>query len=113
MRRAAALAATLAALVAAGGAAAQDAPRRAVIVDEADTVVEEAPPQGASGMSTAYRISDAAEGGTLAFRKRVLHVGAAVGVHPIAQDEVYYVLSGEGEVTSDGETWRLTPGMAA
>lgn len=113
MRRAAALAATLAALVAAGGAAAQDAPRRAVIVDEADTVVEEAPPHGAIGMSTAYRISDAAEGGTLAFRKRVLHVGAAVGVHPIAHDEVYYVLSGEGEVTSDGETWRLTPGMAA
>lgn len=114
MTRAAALAAALAALgVAGGAAAAQDPPRRAVIVDEADTVVEEAPPHGAIGMSTAYRISDAAEGGTLAFRKRVLHLGAAVGVHRIAHDEVYYVLSGEGEVTSDGKSWRLTPGMAA
>jgi mannose-6-phosphate isomerase-like protein (cupin superfamily) len=26
---------------------------------------------------------------------------------------VYYVLEGEGEVTSDGVTRRLTPGMAA
>jgi mannose-6-phosphate isomerase-like protein (cupin superfamily) len=47
------------------------------------------------------------------FRKRVLHVGAAIGPHPIDHDEVYYVLAGEGEVTSDGVTARLRPGMAA
>ena len=47
------------------------------------------------------------------FRKRVLHRGAAIGLHPIAHDEVYYVLSGEGDVTSDGVTRRLKPGMAA
>jgi mannose-6-phosphate isomerase-like protein (cupin superfamily) len=46
-------------------------------------------------------------------RKRILHVGAAIGPHPLAHDEVYYVLSGEGSVSS-GETRRpLTPGMAA
>ena len=47
------------------------------------------------------------------FRKRVLHKAAAIGLHPISHDEVYYVLSGEGEVTSDGVTQRLKPGMAA
>jgi mannose-6-phosphate isomerase-like protein (cupin superfamily) len=47
------------------------------------------------------------------FRRRVLHVGAAIGPHPINHDEVYYVLSGEGEVVSDGATHRLRPGMAA
>jgi mannose-6-phosphate isomerase-like protein (cupin superfamily) len=47
------------------------------------------------------------------FRKRVLHKGAAIGLHPIAHDEVYYVLAGEGDVTSDGVTKRLKPGMAA
>ena len=31
-----------------------------VVIDEAETVVREAPPHGAIGMSTAYRISDAA-----------------------------------------------------
>lgn len=85
-----------------------------VVVNERDVVREEAPPHGAIGMSTAYRISDAVpQPKTMEFRKRVLHKGAAIGLHPIAHDEVYYVLSGEGEVTSDGVTQRLKPGMAA
>ena len=85
----------------------------AVIVDEAKVMRQEAPPHGAIGMSTAYRISDAAPNRTMEFRKRVLHVGAAIGPHPIDHDEVYYVLSGEGDVVSDGVTTKLTPGMAA
>lgn len=85
-----------------------------VIIDERDTIREEAPPHGAIGMSTAYRISDAApQPRTMEFRKRVLHPGAAIGVHPIAHDEVYYVLSGEGEVSSDGVAKPLRAGMAA
>ena len=85
-----------------------------VVVDERDVVREEAPPHGAIGMSTAYRISDAVQQPrSMEFRKRVLHKNAAIGLHPIAHDEVYYVLSGEGEVTSDGTTKRLKPGMAA
>ncbi len=85
-----------------------------VVVDERDVRREEATPHGAIGMSTAYRISDAApQPKTMEFRKRVLHRGSAIGLHPIAHDEVYYVLSGEGDVTSDGVTRRLKPGMAA
>lgn len=85
-----------------------------VVIDERDVVREEAPPHGAIGMSTAYRISDIVpQPRTMEFRKRVLHKGAAIGLHPIAHDEVYYVLSGEGEVTSDGVSRRLRPGMAA
>ncbi len=85
-----------------------------VVINERDVVREEAPPHGAIGMSTAYRISDAVpQPKTMEFRKRVLHKGAAIGLHPIAHDEVYYVLSGEGDVTSDGVTQRLKPGMAA
>ena len=85
-----------------------------VVVNERDVVRQEAPPHGAIGMSTAYRISDVVpQPRTMEFRKRVLHKGAAIGLHPIAHDEVYYVLSGEGEVTSDGVSERLRPGMAA
>lgn len=85
----------------------------AVIVNEAEVVRREPPPHGAIGMSTAYRISDAVPGRTMEFRRRVLHVGAAIGPHPIDHDEVYYVLAGEGEVVSDGIKATLTPGMAA
>ena len=85
-----------------------------VVVNERDVVRNEPPPHGAIGMSTAYRISDVVpQPRRMEFRKRILHKGAAIGLHPIAHDEVYYVLSGEGEVTSDGITQKLTAGMAA
>jgi mannose-6-phosphate isomerase-like protein (cupin superfamily) len=100
----------LALLLAAG--AARAAPP-AVFVDEKDVVRQEPPPHDGKGMSTAYRISDAAPGRTMEFRKRILHKGAAIGLHVIAHDEVYYVVSGQAEVSSDGVTRRLGPGGAA
>jgi mannose-6-phosphate isomerase-like protein (cupin superfamily) len=84
-----------------------------VVVDETSVVKQEPPPHGEIGMSTAYRISDAIPNRTMEFRKRALHPGAAIGEHVIAHDEVYYVLSGKGEVLSDGHTAVLKPGMAA
>ncbi len=85
-----------------------------VVVTEADVMVREAPPHGAIGMSTAYRISDAApQPRQMEFRRRVLDVGAAIGEHLIAHDEVYYVTSGTGVVISDGVEAALHSGMAA
>ena len=99
----------LAALLLAG----VDAPAM-IVIDEAATVREEAPPHGAIGMSTAYRISDSIPAPrSFEFRKRALHVGAAIGVHPIDHDEIYYVLSGTGVVHSDGTEKELKAGMAA
>lgn len=99
----------LLALLLAGGAA-----PAMVVIDEAATVREEAPPHGSIGMSTAYRISDAVPAPrSFEFRKRALHIGAAIGVHPIDHDEIYYVLSGTGVVHSDGEEQELKAGTAA
>ena len=84
-----------------------------VVVRDDDVKRDEAPPHGAIGMSTAYRISDAVPGPrAMEFRKRVLHAGAAIGLHRIDHDEVYYLLAAQGEVTSDGNSARLAPGMA-
>lgn len=84
------------------------------VIDERDTRRDEPPPHGEIGMSTAFRISDAVpQPRQMEFRRRVLHVGAAIGEHPIDHDEVYYVLDGEGEVVSDGRRARLTKGMTA
>ena len=99
----------LLALLLAGGAA-----PAMVVIDETATVREEAPPHGAIGMSTAYRISDAVPAPrSFEFRKRALHVGAAIGIHPIDHDEIYYVLSGTGVVQSDNEEQELKAGTAA
>lgn len=108
------IAATLSLLLAAAPAPASSPAPPMAVIDERDVRGEEAPPHGSIGMSTAYRISDAVpQPRAMEFRKRILHVGAAIGPHPIAHDEVYYVLSGTGDVTSDGQTRALTPGMAA
>lgn len=85
----------------------------AVIIDERDTIGRGPTPHGKIGMSTAYRISDRVPHRTMEFRRRIIDVGGAIGIHPIAHDEVYYVVAGEGDVTSDGVTTRLKPGMAA
>ena len=84
-----------------------------VVIRETDVMVRQVPPHNGEGMSTAYRISDGVPNRAMEFRKRVMHPGAAIGLHPIAHDEVYYVVSGEGEVTSDGVTTPMRAGDAA
>ena len=85
-----------------------------VVVSEANVEKREPNPHGSIGMSTSYRISDAApQPRTMEFRRRVLDVGSAIGEHPIAHDEVYYVTSGSGVVISDGVEATIKPGMAA
>ncbi|MGN5374789.1 ThuA domain-containing protein [Sphingomonas hankookensis] len=81
-----------------------------VVIDDAATRVREAPPHGAIGMSTAWRITDRVPGRTMEFRRRTLDRGAAIGVHRIDHDEVYHVVSGEGDVTSDGTIRRVAAG---
>lgn len=81
-----------------------------VVVDEASVRVREAPPHGRIGMGTAWRITDRVPGRTMEFRRRTLDRGAAIGLHPIDHDEVYQVVLGEGDVTSDGVTRRVKAG---
>ena len=87
--------------------------RRMVVVDEASVKREEPTPHGGIGTSTAYRISDAVPGRSMEFRKRMLHPGAAIGAHVLGHDEVYYVLSGRGEVFSGADARAIGPGGAA
>ena len=48
----------------------------------------------------------------LVFRKRAFKPGSAIGYHEQREDEIYYVLSGRGEMTVDGKTFEMTPGTA-
>jgi mannose-6-phosphate isomerase-like protein (cupin superfamily) len=84
-----------------------------VVIDERQTLVREPPPHAGSGMSSAWRMSDSVPNHTMEFRKRALDPGASIGLHVLGHDEVYYVVSGTGIVTSDGVQKPLAPGMAA
>ena len=96
-----------------GGPRCSGPARPMVVVDENTVKREEPPPHGAIGTSTAYRMSDAVPARQMEFRKRTLARGAAIGLHPIEHDEVYYVVSGEGVVTSNGVSTPVRAGMQA
>ena len=84
-----------------------------IIIAEEDTRQEEATPHGKIGTSTAFRLTANVPNRTMEFRKRILHRGAAIGAHPIDHDEVYYVVSGDGEVFSNDNSHTLGSGMMA
>ena len=71
-----------------------------VVVREEDVKREEPPPHGNIGMSTAYRISDAVPAPrAMEFRKRILHRGAAIGLHPIQYAAIFCVNLAVGSLT--------------
>lgn len=84
-----------------------------LVIHEADTMVRQPPPHNGTGMSTAYRISGMAPNRSMEFRKRIMHPGSSIGLHVITRDEVYHVVSGEGDVTTDGVTTRMKAGDTA
>ena len=69
---------------------------------EAGIAVEQPGPHGGAGTTTAYPFFADAPGLGFAFRKRVLHKGAGIGLHPHDKDEVYYVVGGRGRYIVDG-----------
>ena len=58
-------------------------------------------PHEGTGQTSAYRYFDDVKDARVIFRKRALHKGASIGMHVLEHDEVYYVVSGRGELTVD------------
>ncbi len=79
---------------------------------EADLAVEQAGPHEGEGLTTAFPFFEQAEGLDLVFRKRALHPGASIGEHLNDKDEIYYVLSGRGELMLDGDYREVGAGDA-
>jgi mannose-6-phosphate isomerase-like protein (cupin superfamily) len=69
-------------------------------------------PHSGPGRSTGYNFFEKAADFKQIFRKRVLHPGAAIGYHPQKEDEVYYILSGEGIMQMNGAEFPVKPGDA-
>lgn len=102
-----------ASLFAAGGAIAQSEQRSdSFVQNERDIAIEQPGPHEGLGTTTAYPFFEQAKGFDLIFRKRALHPGATIGAHVNDKDEIYYVLSGKGELTLQGKTRQIGPGDA-
>lgn len=88
-------------------------PRRDSYVQQArDIAVEQPGPHAGTGTTTAYPFFEDAEGFDIVFRQRALHPGASIGEHRNDKDEIYYVLSGRGELLLDGKRREVGPGDA-
>lgn len=83
-----------------------------VVVNERSIAVEQPGPHEGAGTTTAYPFFDDASGFALAFRKRAMHPGSTIGEHVNDKDEIYYVLSGRGELTLNGRRREVGPGDA-
>jgi len=88
--------------------------RQATSLIERDSAVakEQPGPHNGGGQTTGYSFFTAAPNLALVFRKRALHPGAAIGYHRQEWDEIYYVLSGTGELTLNGQQSVVGPGTA-
>ena len=79
--------------------------------DKEVAVVEQAPHEG-NGKTTAYRYFDDVKDARVILRKRAIPKGGSIGMHVLTHDEVYYVVSGRGELTVDDTKKEVGPNTA-
>jgi mannose-6-phosphate isomerase-like protein (cupin superfamily) len=97
----------------AGCALARRSPRPAAHHRTDTQVAKEEPgTHNGGGQSVGYSFFSKVPNLKLVFRKRAFHPGSGVGLHEQKEDEIYYVLSGRGQMTLDGKTVDVTPGTA-
>ena len=83
-----------------------------VLERDSEVAKDEPGPHNGGGRSTGYNFFAKADGFKLAFRKRVLHPGAAIGYHKQDKDEVYYITGGTGKMTMNGQEFTVKAGDA-
>ena len=97
---------------AAAGSEVENQEQGYVIQSDSDVQVQQPGPHDGGGTTTAYPFFSGVPDLKLVFRKRALHPGAAIGYHKQDRDEIYYVLSGTGELTMNGRTSIVGPGTS-
>ena len=93
-------------------AAARQASGGYVLERDAEVAREEPGTHKGGGMTIGYSFFSKVPNLKLVFRKRALKPGSGIGYHMQKEDEIYYVLSGRGEMTMDGKTFEVKPGDA-
>ncbi|MGH8036454.1 MAG: GDSL-type esterase/lipase family protein [Stenotrophomonas sp.] len=82
------------------------------VVHERDIAIPQPGPHGGAGPTTAYPFFADDKDLPFVLRKRVLHKGAGIGLHPQHKDEIYYIVSGQGSYVLDGRQYDVAAGDA-
>ncbi len=83
-----------------------------ILEHEKDIAKSEPGTHNGGGSTTGYCFFSKADGLKMTFRKRVLHPGSAIGYHLQKEDEVYYIISGSGEMQMNGKSFLVKTGDA-
>lgn len=83
-----------------------------VLERDAEVAVEEPGTHKGGGTTIGYSFFRTAPNLKLVFRKRALKPGSGIGYHLQKEDEIYYVISGRGEMTIDGKAFEVKAGDA-
>ena len=83
-----------------------------ILEHEKDIAKNEAGTHSGGGSTVGYSFFSKADGLKMVFRKRVLHPGSAIGYHLQKEDEIYYIISGTGEMQMNGKSFAVKPGDA-
>jgi mannose-6-phosphate isomerase-like protein (cupin superfamily) len=74
--------------------------------------VDQPGPHDGGGKTTAFHFFDKVKDAKMVFRKRILHPGSAIGYHLQEKQEIYYIISGSGELNMNGNVIPVATGDA-
>lgn len=83
-----------------------------ILEHEKDIAKTESGTHNGGGSTIGYSFFTKADGLKMVFRKRVLHPGSAIGYHLQKEDEIYYIISGTGEMQMNGKSFPVKAGDA-
>jgi mannose-6-phosphate isomerase-like protein (cupin superfamily) len=83
-----------------------------ILEHEKDIAKNEPGTHNGGGNTVGYYFFSKANNLKMTFRKRVLHPGSAIGYHLQKEDEVYYIISGTGEMQMNGKSFLVKAGDA-
>ncbi|WP_316734541.1 cupin domain-containing protein [Pedobacter aquatilis] len=83
-----------------------------ILQNDKDVAKTEPGTHKGGGETIGYNFFANAKNLKTAFRKRILKPGSSIGYHLQKEDEIYYVLSGNGIMQMNGKTFPVKPGDA-
>jgi len=83
-----------------------------ILQNDKDVAKEEPGTHNGGGKTIGFNFFANAKGLKTVFRKRTLKPGSSIGYHLQKEDEIYYVISGNGKMRMNGETFAVKPGDA-
>lgn len=83
-----------------------------ILQNDVAVAKEETGTHNGGGKTIGYNFFANAKNLKTVFRKRTLKSGSSIGYHLQKEDEIYYVISGNGKMKMNGETFAVKPGDA-